>query len=414
MIIIIVSALVGYYFGTNQIALSWKDYKPIVGISSKTPPPGSSLDMKLFYEVVERVNQDYYDKSKLDSQKLLYGAINGMLGSLDDPYTSFFPPQQNTDFKTQLAGEFSGIGAELGIGSDNIVSVVSPLDDSPAQKAGIKAGDRILKVNDEETAGWTIGQAVEKIRGKKGTEVELVILHEKEKTPVTLKIVRDTIVIKSVTGWVKNVSCDSTNCIEKEGSPQIAYIRLSQFGDKTNDEWVSTINTINSKISTGSKLKGLVLDLRNNPGGYLNDAVFIASEFLKSGVVVIQEDGAKRQDPLNVIRRGSMLDVPVIVLINKGSASASEIVAGALRDHNRAKLFGEVSFGKGTVQQAVDVDDGASIHVSVAKWLTPNQTWVNKKGLTPDITVEFDASKSAKMTTGFDNQLKAAVEELLK
>jgi carboxyl-terminal processing protease len=164
----------------------------------------------------------------------------------------------------------------------------------------------------------------------------------------------------------------------------------------------------------------LVLDLRNNPGGYLNDAVFIVSEFVSNGVVVIQEDDAKQQEALSVSRRGILLDVPIVVLINKGSASASEITAGALRDHSRAILLGENSFGKGTVQQAVDLDGGASVHISVAKWLTPNQTWVNKVGLKPDIEVEFDASKSAKLGfkdqfgRGLDNQLEAAIRELLK
>ena len=158
-----------------------------------------------------------------------------------------------------------------------------------------------------------------------------------------------------------------------------------------------------------------MLDVRNNPGGYLNDAVFIASEFLRSGVVVIQEDDTKNQEMLAVSRRGVLLEQPLIVLINKGSASASEIVAGALRDHKRAKLLGDKSFGKGTIQQAVDVDNGASLHISVAKWLTPNGTWINKVGLEPDIKVEFDATKSAKLKDDeFDNQLEAAIRELLK
>lgn len=412
VIIIFISALIGYYFGTNKVTLAWKDYRPIVSISSQTPPPGSNLDMKLFYEVVERINQDYYDKSKLDTTKLLHGAINGMLGALDDPYTSFFPPKQNSEFKTQLAGEFTGIGAELTLGSDNIVTVVAPLDDSPAQKSGIRPGDKILKVNDEETAGWTIVQAVEKIRGPKGSTVELNILHEKEKTPVNVKVVRDVIIIKSVTGWLKNYSCSNTCQEEKSGTP-IAYIRLSQFGDKTNDEWVSVVNSLNNQMRN-KETAGIILDLRNNPGGYLNDAVFIASEFLQSGAVVIQEDDSKRRETLSVSRRGTLLNIPLIVLINKGSASASEIVAGALNDHDRGTLLGEKSFGKGTIQQAIEVDNGASIHISVAKWLTPDGTWVNKVGLEPDIKVEFDASKSAKLKNNLDNQLQSAIQELLK
>ena len=413
VLIVIITAALGYFYGTNKIAFSWKQFKPIASISSKNPPQGQNLDMKLFYEVLDRVSQDYYDKSKIDATKLLHGAINGMLGSLDDPYTSFFPPKQNDEFKDQLAGEFQGIGAELSLSPEGRVMVVAPLDDSPAQKAGIRAGDLVLKVNNEETAGWTVARAVEKIRGPKGTTVELSVLHEKQKDSVTVKIVRDVIVIKSVQGWEKRFLCEK-DCQEDKSGDLVAYIRLSQFGDKTNNEWISTVNSINEKIRGQKNFRGIVLDLRNNPGGYLNDAVFIASEFLNSGVVVIQEDASKQQEAINVSRRGTLLDSPLIVLINKGSASASEIVAGALRDHNRAKLFGEKTFGKGTIQQAIDVDRGASVHVSVARWLTPNGEWINKKGIEPDTTVEFDASKSSKLKSKLDNQLEAAIKELLK
>ena len=414
LIVIIISLSAGFILGTNNINWSWKNYKPIVSIQSKNPPPAQTIDMRLFYEVFDRINQDYYDKTKIDSTKLLYGAINGLLSSLQDPYTSFFPPKENTEFKTQLAGEFSGIGAELSLSPDNRIMVVAPLDNTPAQKAGIRSSDLILKVNDEDTAGWTVPQAVEKIRGPKGTTVELTVLHDKEKTPTVIKIVRDTIVIKSVTGWVKNISCGKDECSESANGKPIGYIRLSQFGDKTNDEWISVVNSINTKVSE-KDFRGIILDVRNNPGGYLNDAVFIASEFLRSGIVVIQEDDSKNQESLRVSRRGTLLGEPLIVLINKGSASASEIVAGAMRDHKRAKLLGDKSFGKGTIQQAVDVDNGASLHISVAKWLTPKGTWINKTGLEPDIKVEFDATKSAKMKgEGFDNQLEAAIRELFK
>src|SRR3990167_4951217 len=414
IIVIIISLSAGFILGTNNINWSWKNYKPIVSIQSKNPPPAQQLDMRLFYEVFDRINQDYYDKTKIDSTKLLYGAINGLLSSLQDPYTSFFPPKENTEFKTQLAGEFSGIGAELSLSPDNRIMVVAPLDNTPAQKAGVRSSDLILKINDEDTAGWTVPQAVEKIRGPKGTAVELTVLHEKEKTSSVIKIVRDTIIIKSVTGWVKNISCGKDECSESANGKPIGYIRLSQFGDKTNDEWISVVNSINTKVSE-KDFRGIILDVRNNPGGYLNDAVFIASEFLRSGIVVIQEDDSKNQESLRVSRRGTLLEESLIVLINKGSASASEIVAAALRDHKRAKLLGDKSFGKGTIQQAVDVDNGASLHISVAKWLTPKGTWINKTGLEPDIKVEFDATKSAKMKgEGFDNQLEAAIRELLK
>ena len=309
---------------------------------------------------------------------------------------------------------FTGIGSELSLSPDNRIMVVAPLDYTPAQRGGVRSGDIILKVNDEDTAGWVVPQAVEKIRGPKGTAVELTVLHEKERTPSVIKIVRDTIIIKSVTGWVKKISCGNDECSESANGKPVAYIRLSQFGDKTNDEWISVVNSINAKVSE-KDFRGIILDVRNNPGGYLNDAVFIASEFLKGGVVVIQEDDSKNQESLRVSRRGTLLEESLIVLINKGSASASEIVAGALRDHKRAKLLGDKSFGKGTIQQAVDVDNGASLHISVAKWLTPKGSWINKVGLEPDIKVELDATGSAKLKEGeFDNQLEAAFRELLK
>lgn len=414
VIIVFLSAYIGYFLGINEVSVAWKSYTPIVSIINKNPPAAQVLDMKLFYDVLDQVNQGYYDKNKIDAGKLLQGAINGMLLSLGDPYTSFFPPKQNSEFKTQLAGEFSGIGAELSLSPENKIVVIAPLDDSPAQKAGIRAGDLILKINGEDTSGWGVAQAVDKIRGPKGTAVELSILHEKAKTASNIKIVRDKIIIKSVTGWVKNFLCDKNGCREASNGKQIAYIRLSQFGDKTNNEWTTTVNSINAKL-VGEKTAGVILDVRNNPGGYLNDAVFIASEFLNSGVVVLQEDASKQQEALFVSRRGTLTPQPLIVLINKGSASASEILSGALRDHARAKLLGETSFGKGTVQQAVDLDGGASVHVSVAKWLTPNGVWVDKKGLEPDIKVAYDASASAKLiSSGLDNQIQAAIKELLK
>lgn len=415
LLVVLIAGGLGYFIGTNTISASWKGFMPIATIEQRNPPPSQNLNMGLFYEVLERVNRDYYDKSKIDTDKVLQGAISGMLESLGDPYTSFFPPKQNTDFKTQLAGEFSGIGAELGLNPENRVMVISPLDESPAQKAGVKAGDLVLSVDGKDTYGWTLAQAVEHIRGPKGSDVKLSILHDKAKTPTNVTIKRDTIIIESVKGWVKSFSCTKDVCKEEKdctACPKIAYIRLSQFGDKTNEEWVKVVNELYPQM-TGSNFKGIVLDVRNNPGGYLQDAVFIGSEFVKSGVIVSQVDGTQEKQDMPVSRTGVLLDQPVIVLINKGSASASEIVAGALRDHSRAKLLGENSFGKGTIQQAVDVDGGASVHISVGKWITPNGTWVHEKGLAPDIEVKFDEKKSAE-TPGIDNQLQAAIKELTK
>ncbi|MDO8269836.1 MAG: S41 family peptidase, partial [Candidatus Levybacteria bacterium] len=210
----------------------------------------------------------------------------------------------------------------------------------------------------------------------------------------------------------KNNTCvDTTNCAS---CATIAYIRVSQFGDKTNNEWLEAINKIMPQIEKAKNFKGIVLDVRNNPGGYMHDAVYIASEFVKSGPIVKQRDGNNHTESMDVNRTGVLLDVPLVVLINKGSASASEIVSGALQDYNRAKLIGENSFGKGTVQQAIDVDGGASVHISIAKWLTPKERWVHGKGLTPDVAIAYDASASAKMLDHMDNQVLRAVQELTK
>jgi carboxyl-terminal processing protease len=416
IIVITIAILIGYYVGTHRVQARLENFRPVLTVESQTPPASQNLDMKLFYQAVERVNRDYYDRDKIKSQEILYGAVSGMLQSLDDPYTAFFPPKENSEFKTQLAGEFQGIGAELGLNDEERIIVVAPLDNSPAQKAGLKTGDMILGVNKESTSGWTIPQAVEKIRGPKGEAVNLTVLPEGEKETKELKVVRDVIQVDSVKGWVRTIDCTDKGCVTKKDCPDcesIAYIRLSQFGDRTNTEWITVINATMRDIEKQKNFKGVVLDLRNNPGGYLTDAVYIGSEFVEEGTIVMQENNTKVRNEMKVIRKGVMTDLPVVVLINQGSASASEIVAGALRDHERATLVGENSFGKGTVQEAVEIGNGASIHISVAKWLTPNGTWVHKTGLKPDVVVEYKAPPKG-TTPEYDNQMEAGIKELLK
>ncbi|MCL5969976.1 MAG: S41 family peptidase [Patescibacteria group bacterium] len=335
-----------------------------------------------------------------------------MVESLGDPYTMFLPPVQNSSFKESMAGQFQGIGAELDMKNKQII-VVAPLDGSPAEKAGIRAGDAILEVNNQSTSGWTLNQAVEKIRGPKGTPVKLAILQKDSTRPKDVNIVRDVISIKSVYGWVKKVKdvdgIKLTNNLKKEEERKVIYLRLSQFGDNTNQEWLGLVNNIYLEVGKDKDFKGVVVDLRNNPGGYLTDATFIASEFIKDGTVVIQDKGNGDKNHFSVTRKGLLVDTPVVVLINKGSASASEIVAGAIRDHKKGKLIGETSFGKGTIQQAEDLGDGAGLHVTIAKWLTPKEIWVHNQGLTPDVKVSLDEKDPS-----HDIQLEKAIEELLK
>lgn len=415
-LVILISLLVGYFFGISKVNYEWKNYKPKFQIVNKEPPAGViAIDATPLWTVWEKLQTNYYDKSKLDTQKMLNGAITGMVQTLGDPFTLYLPPVQNNNFKQGLAGQFSGIGAELGM-KDKQIIVITPLTGSPAEKAGIKPGDSIMGVDGQSTNGWDLRQAVDKIRGPKGTDVSLTILHKDENSPKEIKIIRDTITIKSVDGWVKPVDCSNKCQVidlskAKANSSSVAYIRLSQFGDNTNQEWLALVSKLNSQIKAGKNVKGLILDLRNNPGGYLTDATFIASEFVNQGLAVVSQETGIPGDKktLYASRQGAFTNIPIVVLINKGSASASEIVAGALKDNNRAKLIGETSYGKGTIQEAEDLGQGAGLHVTIAKWLTPKGAWVNGKGLTPDILVALNPKDPSR-----DTQLEKAIEELLK
>lgn len=414
---IFVAGLIGYVIGVTKIKIDLQNYKPHIEISSKEPPPSlQHADFAKFWDVLSRIEASYYNKGAIDSKKVLDGAITGMVESLDDPYTVYLPASQNDAFKNGLAGKFEGIGAELGMKAKQII-VVSPLDGSPAQKAGIKPGDAIVKVNDQVTFGWTLNQAVDKIRGPKGSTVKLAVIHKAGDAPKDINIIRDTITIKSLTSYtkpVKDIETVKKNPeTEKIANEKFVYIRLSQFGDNTNTEWQKLANDASQRLRQDKGLKGIVFDLRNNPGGYLNDAVYIASEFVKDGAAVLQEDKNGVRTSFPVTGKGLLYDVPVVVLINKGTASAAEIVAGSLRDHKRATLVGESSFGKGIIQEAEDLGNGVGLHVTIAKWLTPNGTWVgngkNGAGLKPDVEAALDEKDPT-----HDNQLEKGIEELLK
>ncbi|MBI5448776.1 S41 family peptidase [Candidatus Gottesmanbacteria bacterium] len=403
----------GYQLGLRKTQISVSPEKRLI-LHQETPAT-AAVDFSLFWDVWSRLFRFYIDRASMDPQKMAWGAISGMVNSLGDPYTTFLPPKENKEFKEDLGGAFEGIGAQLGM-RENRVIVVAPLKGNPAEKAGILAGDTILKVDGEETAGWSVQQAVTKIRGLRGTTVTLNIFHEKSTKPVDIAIVRDTIVVPSVETWVKTPS----EIVEISGTPgirelsakpgKVAYLRLSRFGDRTNDEWNKAVEDMLVAQRANGKLKGMIFDLRNNPGGYLEGAVFIASEFIKSGVVVSQANSDNTKQDYTVARQGRLLDIPLIVLINKGSASASEIVAGALRDYKRATLVGETSFGKGSVQTPQELGGGAGLHITTAKWLLPKGDWIHKIGVKPDVEVKIDDVTNA---TG-DAQLAKAVELLLK
>jgi carboxyl-terminal processing protease len=362
-------------------------------IDTQTVNQTPKVDFSLFWDVWDELEKKYIDKKKIESKTMLYGAIKGMVASLNDPYTFFLTPDENQKTKDDLQGKFEGIGAQLGL-KDNRVIVIAPLKNSPAEKAGLLAGDFINKVDGQPTTNMTLNEAVAKIRGKKGTRVKLTI--ERDKKQKEIEIIRDQIDVPSI-----ELSFEREN---------IAYLKLNQFGDNTYDEWDKAVNDIVKK-----KVKGLILDLRDNPGGYLEGAVYIASEFLPQGALIVKQESTTYQSKnYRSTRNGLLKEIPVVVLINKGSASASEILAGALRDHKIAALIGEKSFGKGSVQEALDLKEGAGLHLTVAKWILPNGDWINGRGIEPQIKVENQIKEGNTLNKDNDQQLEKAIEILLK
>lgn len=404
--LLVLSGGVGYRLGERNFRISVTPDKRVV--VSTEPPASVPVDFGLFWDVWQRLGRYYIERASLDAQKMVWGAISGMVSSLGDPYTAFLPPKENKEFKEDLGGEFDGIGAQLGL-KDGRIIIIAPLKGTPAQKAGLRPGDFILKVNDEETIGWTVPQAVTKIRGPKGTSVTIEILHEDGDEPEEVIIARSTISVPSVEWWVK-APADIEEISGLDPLPtsrRVAYIRLSRFGDHTNEDWDRAVREIRAAVATNGSISGLILDLRNNPGGYLEGSVFIASEFLESGTVVSQvnSDGTKQDFPVN--RKGQLFSLPLVVLVNKGSASASEIVAGALKDYDRATLVGEVTFGKGSVQTPFELSQGAGLHITTGTWLTPNGVSINKEGIKPDVELELDSTEASR-----DGQLAKAIELL--
>ncbi|HXS15061.1 MAG TPA: S41 family peptidase [Candidatus Saccharimonadales bacterium] len=417
LIVALIAFAGGYFFGTTKISFDWANYKPNITVINKEPPSSASLvDFNLFWNVWDKLTTNYYDPKAVDPQKLLYGAISGMVSSVGDPYTMFLPPQQQQNFQQQMAGQFTGIGAELSTDAQHHIMVMAPLNGSPAQKAGVKPGDIIVTVDGKSTNGWDLNQAVNNIRGPKNSIVTLGIIHKGNSNPSDVKITRGVITVKSVDGWVKQVKDIPTVNLKNSSlsSDSILYIQLSQFGDSTDTDLENLVNKVVSQVNSGT-VKGIVLDLRDNPGGYLTDAQFVAGEFLPNGAPVVKEEDASGQmNTLYVNRTGKLTNtnIPMVVLINKGTASASEILSGALRDNKRAELVGETSFGKGIVQEAIDLGGGAAMHVTISKWLTPNGTWVgngvNGAGLVPDVTVALDPKDPS-----HDTQLEKAIQTVL-
>lgn len=377
----------GYYFGSKGYDVRIKTNSVPITIENKNPPENSNADMTIFWQVWDELNAKHIDKP-LNAQELVWGATKGMVAAVGDPYTLYLNPNENQSNDEILSGEYQGIGAELTM-KDDLVTVVAPFDDSPAQKAGIKPGDKILKVNGEETYDKVLTEVVKKIKGKKGTEVTLNIGRVGEE-PFDVVVVRDSITLDTVK-W------------EDKGDG-VVYIRLSRFGEKTAQEWDTAVSDI---IVKHPETKTIVLDLRRNPGGFLGTAVHIASDFIPKGTIVSERFSNGTENKLGVDHKGNLLDKKIVVLIDEGSASASEILSGALRERADAILVGQKSFGKGSVQEPIDYSDGSGLNVTIAKWYTPEGVSIHENGLEPDEKVEI-TDEDAK--EGKDAQLEKALE----
>lgn len=351
--------------------LGWK-----YGVSSCKICPPENLDFSLFWESWKNLKDHFYDPTKFDIEKMIYGAISGMVNSLGDPYTVFFNPQETEDFFKSAEGVFEGIGAEIDKKKDQII-IVAPLEGTPAQRAGLRAGDKILKINDKETTDMSVEEVVSLIRGAKGTEVTLTIFREGWKKSQEFKITRDVIKVPPIKWELKK----ATN------GDNVVYIRIYQFTANAGTDFREKIFEVLS-----SPAQKIILDLRDNPGGYLDSVKDISDWFLKRGDVIAIEDFGEGKEKKESIANGNemLYDFPVVILINHGSASGSEILAGALRENRKnVLLLGETSFGKGLVQEVYNLKEGSSIKITIAKWLTPRGVSITDKGLEPDIKVEM-------------------------
>jgi carboxyl-terminal processing protease len=380
----------GYYLGQNNPpAIS-----QVVGIDNKESSVSSTTDFSTFWKVWNVLNEKYvptHSTTTPSNQEKVYGAIEGLTASYGDPYTIFFPPVENKSFSDQISGSFEGVGMEVDV-RDGVLTVIAPLKGTPAYNAGIKSGDKILTIDKKTTQGMTTEQAIALIKGPKGTTVTFTILRTGVKNPLSISVVRDVI---------------STPTVDTETKGDDFVIHLYSFSATSPDLFR---NALREFVESG-KTK-LVLDLRGNPGGYLEAAVDMASWFLPSGDLVVSEKSKNSADSQDYRSRGYNIfsdKLKMAILIDGGSASASEILSGALRDHGKVILVGNQSYGKGSVQELVPITSNTSLKVTIAKWYTPNGISISQNGLTPDVKVDLDTAKFLK---GEDTQLNKAIEVL--
>jgi len=381
----------GFYTGRNKIEKSVFNrplaYSPEANTTVSTSTP---LDFNLYWQVWDSLKENYVDRNKVTDQELFYGSLKGMAQSTGDPYTVFMDPKEAKELSDDLAGTFEGIGAELGMRND-IATIIAPLDGMPAQKAGLRAGDKLYAVDGKSTIGLDINTIVKQIRGPKDTKVTLTIIRGKEK-PRDIAITRSVIIVKSIKTEMR--------------SDGILVIRVSNFNDDTESLFKEAVN-----LALTKNPKGIILDLRNNPGGYLDTAVSMASEWIAEGPIVAEQFNGNKRNEYPSDGSGRLQNFPTVVLVNGGSASASEILAGALRDYKKATLVGEKTFGKGSVQSIDSLVNGAALKITIAKWLTPAGDYIHDKGLDPTIVVPLTAAEAEK---NLDPQFNKALEILLK
>ena len=385
----------GAVAGAGLALLATQPHSMLVGSSAKAASSDTYRQLNLFGDVFERVRADYVEKP--EDSKLVESAINGMLAGLD-PHSSYMDPKSFRDMQVQTRGEFGGLGIEVTM-EDGLVKVVAPIDDTPAAKAGVMANDIITKLDDEQVQGLTLNQAVDKMRGPVNTKIKLTIMRKGQDKPIEVSITRDVIRVKSVRS-------------HSEGE-DVGYIRVTQFNEQTTDGLKKAISDLTNQLGA-EKVKGFVLDLRNNPGGLLDQAISVSDAFLDKGEIVSTRGRNAEETQRFNARPGDLTKgKPLIVLINGGSASASEIVAGALQDHKRATLVGTRSFGKGSVQTIIPLGSGnGALRLTTARYFTPSGKSIQAKGISPDIEVQQDVPDDLKNRT--DTKGEASLRGHLK
>ncbi|MDO8592179.1 MAG: S41 family peptidase [bacterium] len=349
------------------------------------------VDFNLFWKIWDLLKEKYVDKNQLGDKQMFYGALRGLAEASGDPYTVFMEPKLAKEFASDLAGTFEGIGAEIGKKND-IITIIAPLADMPAEKAGLKAGDKIYAIDGKTTAGLAVDEAVSKIRGVGGTQVTLTIVRDGFDQAKDFTITRGVIVVKSVRTLMRD--------------DKIFVITITNFNDDTSGLFKAAARKA-VELNPG----GIILDLRNDPGGYLETAIDVASEWIDKGVVVTEKFTQDKKNEYLTRGTARLKNFPTVVLVNQGSASASEIVAGALKDYGKATLVGEKTFGKGSVQTLEELQDGSSLKITVAKWYTPKDVNINAQGIMPDVEVKFTVDDYNKNK---DPQMDKAVEILNK